>query len=128
MNKITKATIFLIILAFTSCSNYSTGERVGIITKFSNKGAIWDTYEGELLQGGLKTNAKGNSEANIFEFSLDRDQSKGQNNKAIIDTINKAMSNSLPVRFIYAQEKFTNCVNSRGNTNYFITDVKIVYN
>jgi hypothetical protein len=122
MNKITKATIFLVLVLLASCSNYSTGEHVGIITKFSYKGNIWKTYEGELLQGGLKSNLD-KIQANIFEFSLDADK----NNKAIIDTINKAMSAGLPVRMFYTEEILTNC-GARGETNYFITDVKIIYN
>jgi len=122
MNKITKTTIFLL-LVLASCSNYSTGERVGIITKFSYKGNIWKTYEGELLQGGLKSNLD-KIQANIFEFSLDADK----NNKAIIDTINKAMSSGLPVRMFYTEEILTNCSGNRGETNYFITDIKIIYN
>lgn len=61
---------------------YSTGERVGQLTKFSRKGLICKTWEGELLMGGLKKQttytSTGNGEnvatqnmvANTFEFSV----------------------------------------------------------
>ena len=36
-------------MLMTSCSqNYSNGERVGMITKFTKKGIVWKSWEGHL--------------------------------------------------------------------------------
>ena len=41
--------IILSVVAFTACSeNYSDGNRIGLITKFSEKGIVWKTLDGEM--------------------------------------------------------------------------------
>jgi len=130
MKRIKLILIALSVALLSSCSNYSAGERIGIITKFSYKGAIWETWEGELLQQGLitrQTKEGQTSTANIFEFSLDKDAKRGQNNNALRDSIQKAFDTGLPVKLKYHQESFTNCSGSRGETSYFVTEVKILY-
>jgi prepilin-type N-terminal cleavage/methylation domain-containing protein len=53
---------------------YSTGSRVGVVTKLSEKGLVWKSWEGELNMGGVKsvTNSNGDSVtvANTFTFSV----------------------------------------------------------
>ncbi|MBU2019547.1 MAG: hypothetical protein KJ941_07870 [Bacteroidetes bacterium] len=52
---------------------YSEGTRVGILYKFSNKGTVFKTYEGEMLLPGLSTK-KGQANqlnTNNFFFSVD---------------------------------------------------------
>lgn len=46
---------------------YSTGDRVGTITKFTHKGLFVSTWEGEMALGGLRTGASG-AEANVWQF------------------------------------------------------------
>jgi hypothetical protein len=52
---------------------YSEGTRVGILYKFSKKGTIFKTYEGEMLLPGIgnKTSAAGTMITNNFLFSVD---------------------------------------------------------
>ena len=52
---------------------YSEGTRVGILYKFSKKGTIFKTYEGEMVLPGLKFKAQQNSNisSNMFYFSVD---------------------------------------------------------
>jgi len=65
--------------------SYSDGERTGTITKFSHKGLIWKTYEGEMSLGGFRNQGdKGGVVANVWEFSVDKD------NKEIIQQIEEA--------------------------------------
>jgi hypothetical protein len=57
-NPFTKPRLAFIGLAglflFSGCShNYSDGYRVGYVRKFSRKGLIWKSWEGELLLGGV---------------------------------------------------------------------------
>lgn len=54
------------------------GKRVGVLTKFSNKGAFFKSYEGELNMGGLrnKLDKEGNQHAvaNVWQFSCSNPQ------------------------------------------------------
>jgi hypothetical protein len=117
----------LCLMILASCSNYSEGERTGVITKFSKKGAVYKTWEGELLQGGFKKGNEG-TEANVFQFSIDADKERGENIQSLVDALQAALNSGLPVRLTYSQEIFTNCSGSRGETSYFITAVKIDHN
>ncbi|MCF8248160.1 MAG: hypothetical protein K9J37_23325 [Saprospiraceae bacterium] len=50
---------------------YSDGYRDGTLIKFSRKGFIFKTYEGELNQGGIVNSASGTALANqIWYFSV----------------------------------------------------------
>ena len=48
---------------------YSEGTRVGIIYKFSKKGTIFKTYEGEMMLPGIQNKSKSLS-TNTFNFSV----------------------------------------------------------
>jgi hypothetical protein len=54
---------------------YSEGTRVGILYKFSKKGTIFKTYEGEMLLPGIgnKKAVSGGMTTNNFLFSVDDD-------------------------------------------------------
>lgn len=61
------ATLFAIIYAFIYFVPYSEGKRSGELIKFSHKGVVFNTWEGEISQGV--------SGAQIFQFSvLQKDQ------------------------------------------------------
>ncbi len=55
---------------------YSEGTRVGILYKFSKKGTIFKTYEGEMLLPGIgnKRAANGTMITNNFLFSVDNEK------------------------------------------------------
>jgi|TARA_R110000737_G_scaffold17480_1_gene35172 hypothetical protein len=55
---------------------YSEGTRVGILYKFSKKGTIFKTYEGEMLLPGIgnKGATTGNMTTNNFRFSVDDEE------------------------------------------------------
>src|SRR5512139_3547284 len=64
------ALVFMALLVLPSCmENYSNGERTGTVTKLSHKGLVFKSWEGELLQGGLRKTTEGRSEANVFQFN-----------------------------------------------------------
>jgi hypothetical protein len=77
------ALVALMASMLVGCGEYSDGERVGTIQKFSRKGLIAKTWEGEMLLGGLKrktvsgTDSNGGSTsstsmvANVFEFTVE---------------------------------------------------------
>jgi len=115
--------LVLVSIVTMSCSeNYSNGDRVGFMTKFSNKG-YWSnckSWEGELnlTQTGMNTSS-------LFEFSLDNDQ-QNQNEK-LIKTLDSATVNGWKIKVKYHQVYgLKNFLSNRGETDYFVTDVEVL--
>ena len=113
--------IFLALLAtisMTSCTeNYSNGERIGMITKFSKKGLVFDSWE-----GSLNTTQTGMNSATPFEFSVDNDV----NDATVISTLDSAATNGWKVKIKYHETFGKNWFSNRGETNYFVKDVVVL--
>ena len=85
---------------------YSEGVRTGELIKFSNKGYVFKTYEGEISQGI--------SGAMIFKFSVSEDK------KDVIKMLNDNQGKYIKVNY---EERYTTFA-WWGDTNYYITEVK----
>ena len=101
---------FLLYVWISLHFNYSDGERAGYVQKFSHKGWICKTWEGELAMVNLP-----GTMPELFRFSV-RDDS-------VADRINKSIGGR--VRLHYEQHKGvpSNCF---GETEYFVTRVEPV--
>lgn len=102
----------------TSCSeNYSNGKRVGTITQFSETGNIWKSHEGHLnvTQTGMNT-------ASSFDFSIDNDNVP----KGIVETLDSAQNYGWKVELTYHETFGKNWFGNRGETNHFVTEVKVL--
>lgn len=55
-------------------NQYSDGYREGVLYKFSRKGNIFKTYEGEIIQPGLRSVQAGGINTNNFSFSVNNAQ------------------------------------------------------
>jgi hypothetical protein len=90
--------------------NYSDGERAGYVQKFSRKGWICKTWEGELAMVNLP-----GTMPELFRFSVRDD--------AVASQINQSLGRR--VRLHYEQHKGvpSNCF---GETEYFVTQVEPV--
>ncbi len=108
---------FLIFGGFSATENYSEGDRIGFLTKFSHKGRIYKSWEGELnlTQTGMNTSS-------LFDFSIDNDV----DDKKIIATIDTAVNNGWKVKLSYHQTYFKNWFRNRGETNFFINSIQIL--
>lgn len=105
-------------LFLTSCTeNYSNGERIGMITKFSQKGLIWSSWEGT-----LNTTQTGMNSAEPFEFSVDNDV----NDANVIATLDSAATHGWKVKIQYHQTFGKNWFSNRGETNYFVKSVVVL--
>ncbi len=63
--------IFLVVyFLFATVYTYSDGNRAGRLIKFSNKGYVFKTYEGELNLGGINTTNGGILINNMWQFSV----------------------------------------------------------
>lgn len=91
--------------AFVYYSSYSEGVRTGELIKFSSKGYVFKTYEGEISQGI--------SGAMIFKFSV------LDNQPEVIKKLTDYQGQYIKVKYV---EKYTTFP-WWGDTNYFITDV-----
>lgn len=105
-------TLLAIVCLLTSCENISNGARVGYIIKFSKKGTVCKTWEGELAL----TNA--GASINTFTFSIDSDE----NDTLLIKSIQQSMDQGDKVKLVYHEVKWKNWWSNRGETNYFVTD------
>jgi hypothetical protein len=97
-------------VALTLNYTYSRGDRAGIMQKFSERGWICKTWEGELLMSAVPGSAP-----EKFLFTVRSD--------SVADEINKL--NGRRVILEYAQHKGvpTSCF---GDTEYYVTGVKLM--
>lgn len=121
--KITFGVFILLILGFTLMAlllnneNYSNGERIGYVTKFSHKGQFWKSWEGELnlTQTGMNTSS-------TFDFSIDNDK----NLPTVVETIDEAVNKGWKVKLTYHQVNFRNWFSNRGETDYFVDSIVVL--
>lgn len=102
----------------TSCSeNYSNGERIGVITQFSETGLIFKSWEGHLnvTQTGMNSSVP-------FDFSIDNDK-PDQN---VINTLDSAAQHGWKVKLVYHEVAGFNWFKNRGLTDHFISDVEVL--
>lgn len=57
-------------ILFATVYTYSDGNRAGRLIKFSHKGYVFKTYEGELNLGGINTTNGGVLINNMWQFSV----------------------------------------------------------
>lgn len=105
-------------LMLQGCSeNYSNGERVGYLTKFSQKGLIYKSWEGELnlTQTGMNTSS-------TFAFSIDNDNEP----PGLVATLDSALTYGWRIGLVYHETTGKNWFNNRGETNHFVTECKVL--
>lgn len=112
--------LLLPLISLTGCWEVSRGERAGVVTRFSYKGAFCKTWEGELHYAG----ANGTIAADSWTFSIDRYSRRGEDIQKLSDILNEAQRSGKRVRIEYAQEMITGPC--RSGTNYLVQKVEIV--
>ncbi len=96
---------------------YSEGTRVGIIYKFSKKGTIFKTYEGEMLLPGLsnKRAATQNISTNNFFFSV--------TNETLADSLMKIQGMEVEMHYVFYRRPLPWRGDSyEGETGQYIVD------
>lgn len=108
---------FCLMALLLNNENFSNGERIGYVTKFSHKGQFWKSWEGELnlTQTGMNTSS-------TFDFSIDNDK----NLSNVIATIDEAVNKGWKVKMTYHQVRFKNWFNNRGETDYFVDSIVVL--
>jgi hypothetical protein len=73
-------------------NSFSDGTREGVLYKFSRKGNIFKTYEGEMVQPGLRSVQGGSINTNNFYFSV--------TDIKIADSLEKVIGKNVNVHYI----------------------------
>ncbi len=98
--------IFAGYFAFIYFATYSEGIRAGELVKFSHKGVIIKTWEGEISQGV--------SEGQMFMFSVENSK------KDVINDLQRLQGKYVKLHYFERYKKFF----WLGDTKYFITKVE----
>lgn len=113
--------ILLMPLLILACAeNYSNGERIGFITKFSRSGAIWKSWEIQLnlTQTGMNT-------ATTEHLSIDNDRESEYT--SMIQTLDSAAQFGWKVKLVYHQVwGCKNFCSNRGDESRFVNQVEIL--
>lgn len=108
----------VIAIAITSCSeNYSNGERIGVITQFSNTGIFWKSWEGHLnvTQTGMNSSVP-------FDFSIDNNKP----DQKVINLIDSAAQHGWKLKLVYHEARGKNWFDNRGQTDHFVDKVEVL--
>ena len=92
---------------------YSSGNRYGLLQKFSSKGTLFKTYEGELILSSVRSNTNVALASEKFYFSV--------NDKRTAEKLNNVQG-----RFVTLHYKEKNGTLSwRGETRYIVDSVVV---
>ncbi len=109
---------FMFTITIIGCSeNYSNGERIGFITKFSSRGLMYKSWEGELnlTQTGMNTSS-------LFEFSIDNDHQ----DENVVKILDSAATQGWKVKIRYHETVGKNWFRNRGWTSHFVESVEVL--
>ena len=87
---------------------YSEGNRAGTLIKFSKKGYIFKTYEGEINQIGLNADARTGLVNNIWDFSV--------LDNATAEKLSHLEGKNVSLHYKQVNKNFV----WQGETNYFV--------
>jgi len=102
-----------ILFGATGGCSRSDGHRDGVVTKFAYKGVVFSTWEGELVQGGLRSTGGAGFSSNVWSFSV--------SDKTVAESIDQLPPDT-EVRMFYRQNMMVNP--TKGSTTYFVYKVE----
>jgi len=108
--------IFIVVLSFLIYwfyyNTFSEGNRSGILQKFSKKGNVFKTYEGELIMSSIASTTNVTLASEKFYFSVKN------------DSIANALFNYEGKRVTLSYEEKRKHFPWNGETNYYITSIR----
>ena len=115
--------VVLMILCSSCKEDYSVGEKVGNLIEFTQKGVIWDSWEGRMnmTQTGMNTSGE------PFSFSFDNDRSDDSHQQQLIELMKQAQVEGWKIKVRYHEVwGAKNVLCNRGETDYFIDSVEVL--
>ena len=91
---------------------YSEGNRYGLLQKFSRRGNIFKTYEGDMVLSSIKTNANVSIASEKFYFSV--------TDKAVAEKLNNMQGHSITVHY----KQKNSPAFWRGDSEYIVDSVR----
>ena len=95
------------------CFTYSEGYRAGLLQKFSKKGNVFKTYEGEMILSSVQSNANVAIASEKFFFSV--------TDQKVALQLEKVQGESIVVHY---QEK-NGTLPWKGENTYFVDSVRV---
>ena len=106
-----------IIITLLVCNyTYSEGNRAGVVVKFSKKGFLMKTYEGELNMGGMG-NVPNTAERNFLWYFSVKD-------KAVAEKLMKLEGKKVSLHY----REIVKNMPWQGDTKYFVDGVEVINN
>ena len=93
---------------------YSDGNRTGLLQKFSHKGNVFKTYEGELVMSSIVSNGNSSIANEKFYFSV------------ADGTLGEKMKNYEGKKVVLEYEQKNGTLPWRGDSEYIVNSVRIV--
>lgn len=97
MRKVIFFTILILVLAVSGYvywnyyKTYDEGRREGVLYSFSRKGDVFKTYEGVIIQPGLRSARTGGLNTNEFHFSV--------TDESVADSLQKCLGKQILVHY-----------------------------
>jgi hypothetical protein len=92
---------------------YSDGYRAGLLQKFSRKGALFKTYEGEMILSSIQSNANVTLASEKFLFSVI--------DKNLANQLDRLQGESIVVHY----EQKNSTLPWRGESEYIVDSVRV---
>jgi flagellar basal body-associated protein FliL len=106
--------LVMVVLYFIFNYTYSEGNRAGVLIKFSKKGYVFKTFEGELNIGGMG-NIPNTAQMNqLWDFSV--------RNRDVADSLMKLEGKKVSLHYNEVVKNFI----WDGETKYFVDGVKVL--
>ena len=97
---------------FKFCFVYAEGVNEGDINYFQKEGYIFKTYEGKMIQTGLKnTKVQGSIQSNEFKFSVE--------NESVAQRLNEGSNTGVKLHW----KRYLGTLPWRGNSQYIVDSV-----
>jgi hypothetical protein len=104
----------VLLLTLTSCGmEYSDGQRIGTLYKFSKKGLFCKTWEGTLKTGYLKATDSGVT-SEEFKFAVV--------DESLVPKVQELLKREARVEVLYSEKAFTGFCDP--DSDYWIKDIK----
>lgn len=104
--------IFLSVISLTACYETKEGEKIGSIVKLAKEGIIFNTWEGQLIRGGLQSGS-GSFGAVPFNFTVEDEDT--------LIRLKKALEDQKEIKVKYHRELVVAFWRSdRSADNYFV--------
>ena len=105
-------------------NTYSEGSRTGRLTKITQSGFFWKTWEGEMISDGLRTRGTEHGAvaiANTWNFSIDAKTERGENIEELVGTLQNKLENGENVTVKYWAPYIA--FPCRGASDYYVHNV-----